>query len=73
VELAVGVIALALLAIGVGALGRHDAETPLGKEIEAEKSPVVAKVEQTGNGCLIFLGLLLIAIVAVIWITTGSF
>ena len=70
-ELALGVIALAVIAIFVGGLGRHDANTPVGQEIRAEQSPIANKAQDAGNGFLVWGGLLLL-IFTIIMLASGN-
>lgn len=70
-ELALGVIALAVIAILVGALNRHDDETELGKEIRAERTPVANTVNDAGNGLLVWGGLALLIFVLIVLASGG--
>lgn len=64
-ELALGVIALAVIAMFVGGLNRHDAQTDLGKEVRAEHSTLQNKAEDAGNGLLVWGGLALLLFVVI--------
>lgn len=70
-EVALGLIVLAVLAVLVGGLNRHDNETELGKEVRAEQSPIVNKAQDAGNGLLVWGGLALLIFVLVVLASGG--